>query len=415
MDRQIDSAVRRRRRLRQGTLGAGVALATLTLAAWAAEQLRPAVHRGRARFGVVVRGELEATLVASGTVVPAFERVISCPVAARVERVLLRPGQLVQEGTQILELDTSATRLALERLERQLAQNGNDRLQARLELEEAISALASDIENRKLDLEIARFRLDREQRLWADGLAAEETVREAEVVARKAEIDLRRLDEKVVAVERLHEARLERLAMDAEILRQERDETSRQLELADTAAPLAGVLTSVFEEVGATVASGEILARIADLDSFRVEAQVSDAYASRLALGQDAHVLIGEERLPARVSGVLPTIEEGTARFIVELDDASHRLLRHNLRVEVLVVTGRRHDVLKAPRGPYIHGGGARHPVFVVEDDRARRADVTIGLAGHEYYEIVDGLQEGDEIIISDMRSYLHATRLRLK
>lgn len=415
MDREIDIAVRRRRWVRKGTVAVVAALAAVALLAAAADRLRPSIQRSRTRFGTVERGDLEATLLASGTVVPAFERVISCPVDARVESIRVRPGEVVGEGTQILELDTSATRLELERLDERIAQNGNDRLRAGLELAERIADLEAGIESTGLDLEIARFRLDQQRRLWSDGLIAEEVVKAAEVAARKAEIELRRLEEGIVAERRLNEARLERLAMDASILRKERDDARRQLDLADTGAPVAGVLTSVFEEVGATVQRGQILARIADLESFRVEAKVSDAYATRLAVDQEVQVLVDDRRLAGRVSGILPTIEEGTLRFVVDLDDASNALLRHNRRVDVLVVTGRRHDVLKAPRGPWVHGGGDRHPVFVVDHDRALRTDVTIGLAGHEFYEVVSGLDEGDEIIISDVRNYIHAGQLRLR
>lgn len=417
MDREIDISVRRRRLVRRIGTAIGVVVAAAALLIVVSDWLRPSIKRSRARFGVVQRGNLEATLTASGTVIPAYERVISCPVDARVERVLLQPGQFVEEGTEILELDTSTTRLQLDRLEEQLAQNSNDRLQRRLELEEKILELESRIESQRLDLEIARFRLDQKRRLRDDGLIAEEEFKEAEVTVKKTEIELRRLDEEVVAEERLNEARLERLALDGSILRKERDDARRQLRLANTAAPVAGVLTSVFEEVGAAVGRGEVLARIADLESFRVEAKVSDAYAARLDVGQDVHVLIGDDRLAARVSGILPTIEEGTIGFTVDLADASHELLRHNLRVDVLVVTGRRADVLKAPRGPYIRGGGDQHRVFVVdsESQSALRTDVTIGLAGHEFYEVVNGLVEGDKVIISDVRDYLHANQVRLK
>jgi HlyD family secretion protein len=415
MDREIDIAVRRRRRLRKIGIGGTVVLAGITLGAYAMDWLRPSVHRSHTRFGRIERGDLEATLVASGTVVPVSERVVSCPVDARVERVRLRPGEVVEQGTQILELDTSATRLQIERLDEQLAQNGNDRQQAGLQLEERISSLESGIEAKKLDLEIAKFRLEQHRKLREGGLIAEEAVLEAEVVARKAEIELRRMSQEILAERRLNDARLARLAMDGSILRKERDDVRRQLELADTGAPVAGVLTSVFEEVGATVQRGQVLARIADLESFRVEAKVSDAYAARLAVGQDVHVLVDDARLTARVAGILPTIEEGTVRFNVDLDDASNALLRHNRRVEVLVVTGRRRDVLRAPRGPYIRDGGDRQAVFVVDDDHARRTDVTIGLVGHEFYEVVDGLEEGDEIIVSDVRNYIHAERIRLK
>jgi len=415
VDREIDISVRRRRLIRRILIGGTTVVATAALLVVGSEWLRPSIKRSRTRFGVVERGGLEATLLASGIVVPASERVISCPSDARVERVLRRPGDVVEEGTEILELDTSASRLVLSRLSEQLEQNRNDRLQRRLELEEKVSELESRIESQRLDLEIARFRMEQKRQLREDGLISEEAFKEAEVEVKKTTIELRRLDKEVVAERRLNEARLERLALDAKILRDERDDARRQLDLANTGAPVAGVLTAVFVEVGATVRRGDVLARIADLESFRVEAKVSDAYSARLDLGQDVHVLVDDQRLSARVSGILPTIEQGTVGFTVDLDNPSHALLRHNLRVDVLVVTGRRANVLKAPRGSYLRGGGDRHTIFVVDDDRALRTDVTIGLVGQEYLEIVDGLSEGDEIVLSDVRDYLHASRVRLK
>lgn len=415
MDRELDSGIRRRRLMRR--IAGGVAAAGVLALLWvsAVDWLRPSVKRSRIRFGRVERGSLEATVHATGTVIPAHERVVSCPVDARVDRVLLHPGDVVTEGTEILELDTSATRLEVERLEERIAQNHNDRLQRRLELEEKIFELESRLESQRLDLEIARFRLEQNQNLRQDGLISEEVFKEAEIAVKKAEIDLRRLSGEVVAERRLNEARLERLALDAGILRKEWDDARRQLDLANTGAPVAGVLTSVFEEEGATVTRGTVLARIADLESFRIEAKVSDAYAPRLEIGQDVNVFIDDETLAARVAEILPTIEEGTIGFTVDLLDPSHELLRHNLRVDVYVVTSRRDDVLKAPRGPYIRGGGDEHHVFVVDSDDAVRTDVILGLLGKEHCEILDGLKEGDEIIISDVRDYQHAGRLRLR
>jgi len=415
MDREIDSGFLRRRRIRRLAGGLVVLVVGAGLIVIAADWLRPSVKRSRTRVGVVERGNLEATLTASGTVVPAYERVISSPVDARVERVLFSPGDVVERGAAILELDTAEIRMRLERLEEQLSQNHNDRLQKRLELEDTVAALESRIESGKLDLEIARFRLDQKSRLWADGLVSEDLLKEAQVAVKKAEIDLARLTEEVVAQRRLNEARLERLELDANILRNERDEVRRQVDLATTSAPVSGVITSVIREEGTAVHQGDVLARIADLKSFRVEAKVSDAYASRLALGQDVYVLVDDQRLTGTVSQILPTIEQGTAVFNVDLNAPSDEHLRHNLRVDVLVVTGRRADVLKAPRGSYLSGGGQRYPVFVVDDDRARRTEVTVGLVGHDYVEVVDGLAEGDEIILSDMTNYEHAAEIRLR
>lgn len=415
MDREISIEERRGRALRRGLWSLATAVAVGSLFLFAADWLRPSLKRSALRIAPVTRGDLEATLSASGTVVPAAERIIASPVEGRVERVLRRPGEVVEPGAEILELDISATRLELERLQERIAQNSNERLQRRLELEEKLADLESSAESQRLDLEMARFRLRQNEALFREGLISEDLHEESRVAVSKAEILLARLEEQIASEGRLNEARMAGLALDAGILEKERDDARRQLRLATTAAPVAGVLSYVFDQEGAAVSRGDVLARIADLGSFRVEGRVSDAYASRIAAGQDAWVLLEERRLPARVDGILPTIEEGTVRFTVALDDPSDEGLRHNLRVDVLVVTGRRDAALLVPRGPFIQDGRVEQQVFVVEGDRAFRTDVVLGLAGHQHYEVVEGLQEGDEVIVSDVRDVIHAAEIRLR
>lgn len=418
MDREISASERRRRVVRRGLWSVATVVAAGSILLFAADWLRPSLRRSAIRTGTVTRGDLEATLMASGTVVPAAERVIASPIAGRVERVLLRPGDAVQPGDEILELDLSATRLELERLEEKLAQNGNDRLQRTLELEEKLADLQGRVETQTLDLEMARFRLEQNRTLKDEGLISEDAWKEAGLAVDKAEISLRQIREQMETERRLNAARLEGLALDAGILEKEREDARRQMRLATTAAPVAGVLSMVFQQEGAEVPQGEVLARIADLNAFRVEARISDAYASRLAAGQEAWIVTDGRKLPARVDAILPSVEEGTVRFDVALDDPTDDVLRQNLRVDVLVVTGRRDGTLLAPRGPYIAGGGVDHQVFVVDPDRPDRAvrtDVTVGLMGHEHLEITSGLQEGDAIIISDTRDVIHAKEIRLR
>jgi HlyD family secretion protein len=366
-------------------------------------------------MAAVERGDLEATLRASGTVVPALERVLSSPIDARVIRKLKQPGAVLEAGDAILELDTTATRLEIEKLEERLAQNENERTRRRLETDNEIAGLEREIETQHLELEIARYRLGQNRKLHEEDLVSEEKLKESEVTVKKTEIRLRQLDEEIVAARETHEAQIERLDLDAGILRRELADQRRQLELAMTRAEGAGVLTWVVDEAGSTVRRGDLLARIADLGSFRVEATISDAYAPRLQVGQAVHVVAGEESIPARLARILPTIENGAVKFAVDLDDPSHPRLRHNLRVDVMVVTGFKADVLKIPRGPYIQGGGTQHQVFVVRGDRAVRTDVRLGLLGYEFYEVLEGLDEGDEVIVSDLRRKLHVAEIRVK
>lgn len=415
MDRALDIRIQRAKRFRRAGVGLAAVAGFATLLVLGPRWLRPSVARSDIRVAAVERGDLEATVRASGTVVPAFERVLSSPIDARVVRKLKHRGDVLKAGDAILELDTSGTRLEIEQLEERLAQNESERRQRGLEMDSEIATLEREIETEGLELEIARYRASQKRKLHEDGLVAEDALKESEVNVKKTEIRLRQLDDEIRAARETHAAQIERLELDARILRRELEAKRRQLDRAMTRAERAGVLTWVVDDDGSTVRAGDLLARIADPGSFRVEATISDSYAPRLQVGQTVRVVAGEESMPGTLSTILPTIENGALKFYVALENPSHPSLRDNLRVDVLVVTGFKADVLKIPRGAYLQGGGAVHQIFVLRGDRAVRTDVRLGLMGYEFCEVQQGLEAGDEIIVSDMSRKLHAEVIRVR
>lgn len=415
MDRELDASFRRRQIWRRvGWTGGSLALIAavlLLLPGW----LRPSLERDRLRLGKVDRGPVEGVIEASGTVIPAFEGVLSSPVEARVEKILKRPGEVVKAGEEILKLDTSASRLAFERLQDQLSKKVNEQLQLRLSLEKQLSDLRGRIESGRLDAEGAEYRAEQNRKLRGDGLVSEQTLRAAEVEAKKARIELSQLEQSVRDARRSTEAQLQGLDLDLAILRKDLDEARRQLDLATTRSDRSGVLTWVVPQEGATIQRGEVIARIADLDSYRVEATVSDIHASSLRPGLPARVVLDHKPIVnGRLSQIYPTIENNAVKFTAELDDPRHSTLRNNLGVDVLVVTGSRPNALRVPKGPFIQGGVIQK-VFVIEGGRAVRRDVRLGVTGYDYFEILDGLAEGDEVILSDMKDYLHLEQVKLE
>src|SRR6185295_14971698 len=232
MDRELDSSFRRRQIWRRvlwtgGSLGL-IAAVLLLLPGW----LRPSLERDRLRTGKVDRGPVEGVIEASGTVIPAFEGVLSSPVEARVEKILKRPGEMVKAGEEILKLDTSASRLSFERLQDQLSKKANEQLQLRLKLEKDLSDLRGRIESGRLDAEAAEYRAEQNRKLRVDGLVSEQTLRASEVEAKKAQIELSQLEQSVRDARRSTEAQLQGLDLDLAILRKDLAEAHRQLDLA---------------------------------------------------------------------------------------------------------------------------------------------------------------------------------------
>jgi HlyD family secretion protein len=413
MDREIAPEVRRRRIVRRVAV-ASIAVAAVTFFVAATVQwLRPSLDRNRVQFAVVRRGVVEATLDASGTVVPLIERVVSSPVEARVLRIERRAGDRVAAGDALLTLDTAATQLEVARLSDSLTQRQSASDELRLRLDETVATLHAQIEQKKLDKDIAQYLAQQRGKLRSEGLIAEQDALAAAATAKKAQIELLGLEQALQRAERSRDLQLATARADVAMAQREREESRRQLELAMLRADRAGVLTSIVNETGAMIRRGDILARIADLSAYRVEASISDVHAARLAAGMRARVTLDGAHIGGTIESVDPRIVNGVARFFITLDQPSHPRLRNNLRVDVEVVTGARNDALVVQRGALARSSTTH--AFVVRGGEAVRVPVQFGLSGKETIEIREGLREGDQVVISDLSDYDDVQQLRLK
>jgi HlyD family secretion protein len=413
MDVEITQDVRRRRVTRRILVAViAIAAAGFCLAA-TVQWLRPSIDRADVMTTKVTRGSVEATLQASGTVVPLIEQVVSSPVEARVLRIGRRAGTPVKAGDELLTLDTAATRLEAERLDERLSQKLSENERLLLTLDENVASLEAQLEQKKLDAEIFHHTATQKQKLHAEGLATDQDALAAQAQAKKSDIEIRQMEEAVRRAKRSRDVQLKAATTDLSFVRREAEESRRQLALAMLRADRDGVLTWVVPEVGAMVRRGEIVARIADLSTYRVVAQISDVHSSRIGAGMRANVKLEGAAIGGTIESVDPRIENGVMKFYVTLDQPSHARLRNNLRVDVSVVSGRRAETLIARRGAL--GRTNSTHAFVVRGDEAVRVPVRFGLAGDDTIEIADGLREGEEVVISDMSEYADVESVRLK
>ena len=383
------------------------------LVAWFPGSIRPSVSRTRIRTARVTTGPVEAVIMASGTVAPEVERVLSSPLDARVLRLLQRPGADLKKGNPVVELDVSESVLALDKLLKDRKIKDNQQAQTRLTLEKSLVNLDGRIDVKALELQSVQARYDDESQLFKDGLQSREALRRTELSVKQANIELAQLRDERKNVERTTNVQLEGLALERGSLDKETAQARRLLELSTTKSDRDGVLTWVLSQEGALVRRGDVIARIADLTSFRVDASVSDVHADRLRTGMPAVVRLNDLDLEGTVSEVLPTVENGVLHFTVALAQPSHAGLRPSLRTDVLVVTERKAKALRIKRGPFADNDPRQ--AFVIRGDRAVRVPIHLGVAGVDDVELLAGGAEGDEMIISDMKDYLHLSEIRIK
>jgi HlyD family secretion protein len=414
MDRPIHKKTRILLLLRRSLAPlAAVALVVLA-AAWIADWIRPSVRRQDIRTARVQRGPMEATISAAGTVVPLDEHVITSPIDTRVTRILLTPGAQLSAGQPIVELDVGETEAALATLDDQIALKQNQRQQILLNHAREKAALQTRRDIKNLKLQSREYEAERCRQYFDEGLFSSDEVRKAELEAEKTRIELRQMDESLDNLVGALKAELEGLDLEITIHRRDYAEALRRLELATATSDRDGVLTWVVAREGMAVQRGDELARVADLTTFRVEATVSDIHASRLAERLPVVIESNDQRLTGQIAQVRPMVENGIITLDIALDDNSSPILRHNLRVDVYVITERAGDGLRVQRGPFMTPDGT-HAVFVIRGDVAVRTPVLFGITNVDYYQILEGLSEGDEIIISDMSDSIHATEVRLR
>lgn len=415
MDRPLDPAFLKeqltKRYVRLGVIVAAVAALLFWIPGW----ISPSMSKNRIRTAKVEAGPMAATISAAGTVVPEFEQVISSPLDTRVLRILRTAGTTIQIGQPIIELDVSEAKLALARLNEQLALKENRQAQLRIDLDKTLNDLRSELQIKKLRIDYLQTKVEQEEKLFQIGGSSKEQVRQSKLELEIAYLEFAQLENSIANTQQSLQNQLEGVTLETKITRGERDEAARQLELAATKADRNGVLTWVVPQEGVTIGKGEMLAKIADLNAFRVEATVSDVHASRLAAGLPVNVKIDDEtNLAGTIASVLPAIQNGIVTFLVALKDKTSPRLRANLRVDVYVVTAAKEKTLRVKRGPFVTGEG-EHEVFVIRDGAAVRTPVRIGLVGFDYFEVMAGLQEGEEVIISDMRDFIHMKEVKIR
>jgi HlyD family secretion protein len=414
MDRDISTDVRRRVIVKRVVTAAVAVAAIVFLFAATVSWLRPSIRRRDIQTAVVERGPVDATLQASGTIIPAVEQVVSAPLDSRVLRIVRRAGDHVRAGDAIVELDTTAARLALERLGEQLAQKDNEQAQLRLRLDDSVALLRAQIEQKALDADIARFKAAQNDKLHREGLVAEQESLVASTTSKKSGIELAQLREALTRAERSAQAQLAAGEMSMRMLRKEHDESRRQLDLAMMRADRDGVITWIVPNAGAAVRNGDVVARIADLSSFRISATIADMYVARLAPGMRVRVRVDDATtLLGTIASVEPRVENGQAKFFAELDDRTNAKLRNDVRVDVFALVGRRADAVRVKRGALGQTDSER--VFVVKGDRLVSVPVRWGLAGENEIECLSGLAVGDEVVVSNMADYNGVKELRLQ
>ncbi|HEV7241669.1 MAG TPA: HlyD family efflux transporter periplasmic adaptor subunit [Thermoanaerobaculia bacterium] len=404
---------RRRKRL----IIAAVVTVLVAVATFGVTRLKPAapeVEAGGLFIDTVRRGSFVRQVRGSGVLVPEQVRWIPAATEARVERILVRPGTVVQADTVMLELSNPEVEQAARDAELQLGSAVAELRRREIELQSAIlsqQALAADIEAQRSDAE-SQAAVDDE--LARNGLTSELTRKRsrnrADQLQNRSTIEKQRLDIARKAAEA--DMLMQRSRVDQ--LRALHDLRRQQKNAMQVRAGIDGVLQQLPIEVGQRVAAGTNLARVAQPMPLKAELRISETQARDVAAGQPVTIDTRNGTVVGRVTRVDPAVQNGTIGVDVGFDGPLPRGARPDLTVDGVIELERLENVLYTGR-PVQGSDGATIGLFKVVGDEAVQTSVSIGRTSVSSVEIRSGLKEGDRVILSDMSAWSEHPRIRLK
>lgn len=414
MDRIIPKeTLRRENRIKMIKLG-GILGAVVIAVGVGLTFLSPTIDSKDITIGKVDTGSIDVSVTGSGRVVPAIEEMIVTPINSRILEVYKRGGDSVDVGTPILRLDLATMETEYGKMKDQLEMRRYEVEQLRAHSQSRISDLEMKIKVGDMQVSRKSVELRNEQYLDSIGAGTQDKVREAELSYNVSRLEQEQLRRQLANSRSVASAELNVKILEMRMYEKSLNELSRLLSDAQIGSPRKGILTFVNTQIGVQVAAGTQVAIVSDLSRFKVDADIADAYVDQVRPGARAVVKIGKEELPGTVSSVTPMSKNGTISFSVALRDDSSPLLRSGLKADVHILTAVRDDVVRMPNGSF-YSGPAEYKLFVRDGNTLVKRTVRLGESNYNYVEVISGLLPGDEVVVSNMKTYENDTKLKLK
>jgi len=410
-----DVAARKRKRriITISAITLGVILTTIGLS-----RLKPAVpsiDRSTVWIDTVKRGPMVRQVRGLGTLVPEDIRWIAVNTEGRVEKIIIWPGTHVEPDSVILELSSPELEQAAHDAELQATAAEAELTTLRATLQRELLEQEATTAKAKSDYQQAKMERETNDQLAKNGLIAElqyktSKVKEAEL-ANRNEIEQKRLNFAHDSIDPQLASKQAAVDQAKQLAKLKAD----QVEALHVRAGMSGVLQQLPVQIGQRVIVGDNLARVADPTKLKAQVKIAETQAKDIQIDQKAVIDTRNGVVDGHVIRVDPAVEQGTVTVDVAIDGELPKGARPDLTVDGTIELERLNDVIYVGRPAF---GQENNTVgvfkLVAGSNEAVRTPVKLGKSSVNTIEIVNGLQPGDQVILSDTSAWDSRERIRL-
>jgi HlyD family secretion protein len=374
------------------------------------------VQAERLTIETVSSGVFQDYISVQGVVEPIRTIYLDAVEGGRVEEVLRDEGSMLKKGDPIIRLSNDNLALDISNTEAQITRAINESRNARISMQQQLLHAGIRIaELRKKSLQDERL-FKKNETLYKDKfISEEEFLRSQEEYETTSELLGLYLESykndslyQAAYLSSMEES-IDRMSLNLKL-------TMRRLDNLTINAPVDGELTSLSPEVGEVINYGNRVGIINILDSYKLRVDIDEHYISRIYRGLEGESDFAGSSYRAKINKIYPEVRAG--RFAVDMvfKDEIPKQIRVGQTSRIRLELGESNTTLILPRGSFYQNTGGQW-IFVVDpsDEFAVKRSISVGRQNPRYYEVLDGLHEGERVIVSGYENFGNADKLVIK
>lgn len=342
-----------------------------------------------------------------GTVEPISTIFLDAQEGGRVEEILIEEGSMVSEGDIILKLSNPDLYLNILDSEAQLAEKENFLRNTQIAMEQDRLQIKRELLNLKYDIERKTRNYDQNRMLMKDSLISVE-----EFIRSKEDLDMAIQSEELFAERQKQDSvfrsvQVDNLKNNLENMRKNLALVRHRMENLNVRATVDGQLGLLVPEIGQSISRGANMGQINVLTSFKVTAQIDEHYIDRIRTGLTATLDRQGNAFNLTLRRVYPEVRNGTFKIDMVFTDTIPENIRTGQTYYTSLQLGQPKTAILVPIGGFFQETGGQW-IYVVDQSEsyATRRDISTGRKNPKYFEILEGLQPGEKVIISGYETF---------
>lgn len=375
----------------------------------------PHINKSRVFISEVKYEPFREYISVNGNVIPEKSVVLDVPNGGRIMKSCVSEGEYLSAGDTIIALDNPQLRLNIMYNEANVFQALNNLRSTKLSMQQNRLSLMAQLLRIDRDIFLQKKEYNINSELYKKNLISELDFARVEedynYLLRHRELTLETFEQDSL----MRQSQINQLERSVETLQSNLEITKKQLDGLTIRAPISGQLTSYKVNAGEVISAGENIGFIDDIYSFRLLAKVDEFYLNSVHTGDSAICQIADDKYMLSITKVIPLVQENMFDVELNFSDKRPESLIKGQTITIQIILGNLEEKLVLEKGNFYNTSGGKWVFKLTPDGNgALRLPVQIGRQNDQYFEIIEGLNAGDKVIISGYELYRNSDNLIL-